>query len=716
MRIRRVIAGLAAMTALVAALLSTAGPALAQPTTPPAAATGSLPEGFPDDLRRYVDGTDEFRAAPWFSGACADRGGDIGAYVNAVMPVEDRLMYWTASDEQKTVMLGAGLTPGEASIARRIVAERSEPPKEMLPNVFPAGDSDYRLPEPTCADDVQRWTGGSAWNTWGFEWSPRPDAQSMVEIGKELGDRSVPDQAWIQPCAVHFSYCSHAFFVDCDNSDPATGDQTRCLAWNRAVGNLFGGTAVWIDANTSLSDRIQQFTDGAFEAQYAGGQAVARGFAWAWDKGAAVARFVTDPQSVIDDWANSSRDSAVELSARVLDGLASVGRFDPSADWFLRWYAYSTGIGIIVMGAMTLLALWRAAAKGETIKTISGDLFGYMPAGIVLMLFAPMFATLLVTVANNASDSISRTVGPDMGELITNLQLFTGELTATDLAGGVLVGLILFLLLIAGALAVFFGLLMHQVALPMLAVASGIGFGMWVHPQWRKKALRPVLVFIAIVFSKPLLFLLLGTVTGLLNSAMTEGGDGKLGALGQLCLVVVAFLVVGLAPWSLLRYAPLLPSRADSAGFGQSSSLMAGAIGGAGTAMWWTGRGGPGRNGATGRHGGSERLPAGGGGDGGGGGGGSGSHGTRDGDGGSAGSPTAARFADSLGSDAGTRTHRGTGAARRVTSGLGSAARGMGKAAMVATPIAAQAASGALNKARSTAESAPGDAESGSGE
>ncbi|MBF6137218.1 hypothetical protein IU433_22130 [Nocardia puris] len=710
MVIRQFIAGLAAVAALVAALLTTAVPAAAEPTSPPAAATGSLPQGFPDDLRQYVDGTDEFRSAPWFSGACVDRGGDIGAYVNAVMLVEDRLMYWTANDEQKALMLGAGLPSSDASVARGIVTKRVEPPKEMLPRVFPAGDPSYRLPEPTCADDIRRWAGTRAWNSWGFEWSPRPDAQSMVEIAKELGDRSVPELAWVQPCSVHFSYCSHAYFVDCTNSDPATGDHTRCLAWNRTVGNLFAGTAEWIDANTSLSDRIQQFTDGALEAQYAGGRAVARGFAWAWDKGAGVVRFVTDPQSVIDDWANSSRDSAVELSARVLDGLASVGRFDPSADWFLRWYAYSTGIGIIVMGAMTLLALWRAAAKGETIKTISGDLFGYMPAGVVLMLFAPMFATLLVTVANDASDSIARTVGPDMGELITNLQLFTGKLTATDLAGGVLVGLILFLLLIAGALAVFFGLLMHQVALPMLAVASGIGFGMWVHPQWRKKALRPVLVFIAIVFSKPLLFLLLGTVTSLLNSAVSDGGDGKLGTLGQLCLVVVAFLVVGLAPWSLLRYAPLLPSRSDAAGFGQSSSLMAGAIGGVGTAMWWTSRGGPGRHGATGRSGGSDRpTPADGGG-------GSGPQGARDGGGGSAASPTGARFVGALGTESGTRPRRGAAGARRVTSGLGSVARGMGKAAMAATPIAAQAASGALNKARSTAESAPGDAESGSGE
>lgn len=718
MRVRAIGAAILTATAIVAALMNGAVPAFAAPGTP-ATPSGALPEGFPADLRQFVAETDEFRSA-WLSGSCADRGGDVGAYINAAMSAEDRLMYWTASDEQKARILGGGLASvGTDNSYQRIVAERTEPPKDMLPSVFPAGDSDYRLPDSACADDLRRWAGRPAWNAWGFEWASHPDTQSMDEIAKQLQDQDVPEQVWSDPCAVHFVYCAHAFFVDCANSDPASGDQTRCLAWNRAVGKLFGGTAEWIDQNTSLSDRIGKTFDSAVQTQFAGGKAIASAFGWIWNTSVATARFINDPQSVIDDWANSAKDSAVELSSRVLDGLASVGRFDPGADWFLRWYAMSTGLGVIVMGAMTLLALWRAAGKGETLKTIGGDLFGYMPAGLLLMLFAPMFVTLLVTLANDASDAIVRAAGPDMSEMITNLNLFTGKLTATDLPGGVLVGLILFLLLIAGALAVFFGLLMHQVALPMLAVASGIGFGMWVHPNWRKKALRPVLVFIAIVFSKPLLFLMLGTLTGLLNSALTTGGPGqeKLGTLGQLCLVVVAFLVVGLAPWTLLRYAPLLPSRSDSAGFGQSGSLMAGAVGGAGTAMWWTARGGSGR-GARGSR------PADGGGDGGGGGdrstgngGSAGSSGSRTAsDGGSAGSPTAARFGNTLSANTGSKSHRGGSAARAATGTLGTVARGVGKAALMSAPIAAQAASGALNKARSTTEAAPGEAESGGAE
>ncbi|WP_405132968.1 hypothetical protein [Nocardia sp. NBC_01388] len=723
MRLRAVATVIFTATAIFTACVHSVGIAAADPGPTMPVSAGSLPDGFPTDLRQFIANTDEFKTA-WFSGTCASRGGDVGAYVNAVMPVEDRLMYWTSDDTQKAQLLGADSTvPGRGSEVQTLISQHDEPPKDMLPKVFPAGDPNYRMPAPACADDLKRWSGRTASNAWGFDWATHPDDQSMSAIRTQLGDQKVPDQVWTDPCHVGFAYCAHAYFLDCTHSDPATGDQTQCLVWNRAVGKLFGGTANWLDKNTSLSDRIQNGVDSVIGQQYAGGAAIVSAFGWLWHAGAATWRFIDNPQSVIDDWANSSKDSAVQLSSRVLDGLSSVGKFDPNADWFLHWYAMSTGIGVIVMGAMTLFALWRAAAKGETIKTISADLFGYMPAGVLLMLFAPMFATLLVSVANDGSDAITHASGPDMGQMITNLQLFTGKLTASNLAGGVIVGLILFLLLIAGALAVYFGLLMHQVALPMLAVASGIGFGMWVHPQWRKKALRPVLLFIAIVFSKPLLFLLLATMTGLLNTALTgSGGDQQqLGSLGQLCLVVVAFLVVGLAPWTLLRYAPLLPSRSDAAGFGQSGSLMAGAVGGAGTAMWWTGRRNPGRGAA----GGQQTSGGGAGGSGGGrspdssGGssGGESSTGPRTGGGSSSsGASTAARFSGTLSANAGSKPSRGRSAARKSAGAVGSVAKGLGKTAMVATPIAAQAASGALNKARSTAEAAPGEAESGSSE
>ncbi|MGX1778381.1 hypothetical protein ACWIGW_40180 [Nocardia brasiliensis] len=695
-----------ALCVLAATAIAGVATAAAQPAEQPPTAK-SLPSGFPADLRKFVGGSDEFRNAAWFSGECAPRGGDIGRYLNEAMNVEDRLLFWSASADQKKSLLG-GANAG-SNVARE-TDPAVEPPKDLLPRVFPAGDANFHMPTPVCADDVKRWAT-PAWNAWGLDWASTPDQQSMREIVKSSGEdfSAVPGLAWTDPCAAHQSFCTHAFFADCTHADTLTGDLVRCLEWNRAVGRLFVGTAQWLDRNTSFGDRFGKAMFGA-AGQSAGG-AFTKAFSWLWDATSKVARFVADPQSVIDDWANSSKDSASELSARVLDGLAATGGFDPGAAWFLRWYALSTGIGVMVMGLMTLMALWRAASRGETIKTIAGDLLGYMPAGLVLMLFAPMIAAMLVEASSLAAEAIARTAGPDMGEMIGHLKQFTGELTATDLAGGVLVGLLLFLLLIVCALSVFAGLLMHQVALPCLAVAAGIGFGMWVHPQWRKKALRPVLVFIAIVASKPLLFLLLATLTGVIDAGLTNSaGQEKLGTLSQLCLVVVAFAVAGLAPWSLLRYAPLLPSRSDAAGFGQSTSLMAGAVGGAGTAMWWSSRGVGGRSSAMRAPSPGDALstgPSGGNGD----------PRWRTADSSDGRSATESRFGQTLTRNAdsarGTWRQHGVGDAARTATSMGKRmGSGALSAGMIAAPIAAQAASGALSKARSVAEAAPGEADS----
>ncbi|MBF6333185.1 hypothetical protein [Nocardia transvalensis] len=709
------------VTALSTLTLASAGTAGADPAPGPVAPSGSLPNGFPADLRKFVGNTPEFKTA-WFTGPCKDRGGDIGAYTNAALANEDRLIYWSMTDEQKKVfVVGAAGAQGRHSLGPHLeagVEAGREPSKELLPRVFPSGDPAYALPQPACADDLKRWASPQ-WNTWGFVWSAVPDKQSLTEMRKTSGAGEVPDKAWTAPCGggVPGIYCAHAFFVNCDQADAPSGDQRNCVAWNTQVARLFAGTANWIDQNKSLNDRIDETLRDA--GVYAAGNAIVSAFTWVFGTAIPTAiKFVADPQSVIDDWANATKASAVDLSSKVLRGLVAVGAFDPSQGWFLRWYALSTGIGIAVMGLMTLLALWRAAAKGETAKTIAADLFGYLPAGVILMLFAPFLAQLIVGAANAMSESIVHISGPDMGEMVTNLEHFSGKLTAPALPGGVVVGLILFLLLIAGSLAVFFGLLMHAVALPALAIASGIGFGMWVHPKWRTKALRPVLLFIGLVASKPLLFLLLALETSVVNAALTgqPAGQGTLGTLGQLCLVVVAFIVVGLAPWSLLRYAPLLPSRSDANGFGgHSSSLLAGAVGGLGANALSRRRSRhdsstPNSDASKGqkdqRGGNDDGDP---------------SWRTADRDDGR--SPTEAHLGATMGSrrneaTSNTKTgdrDRSSGIGRKLASGLGSGvskgAAIVATAGAVAVPVAAAGAAAALEKGRAAAEAAPGEAE-----
>lgn len=748
------------LTAVVAlfAMLGLALPAAAQPTAVPntdpapgvqnATQSGKeLPKGFPDDLKKFVAGTDEFKSASWFTGVCKDKGGDMGQYSTQVMHNENRLMYWTAKESERIaawapqVMMsknpalidalvaagGAGTQMSgvdmgvEANQKAALSITDESILKGVYPNTYPLNEAaDMYPPSPTCADDLARWTTKTT-TTWGFEWSPTPDAASLAVMKKQPNADKVPDAAWTAPCAggdVPSVLCMHAMFVNCERAT-VREDVAACTEWNTRVGKLFGGTMNWIDQNTSFSDRLGETLGGMMKATpaYMGGKYIVDSYTWAWDTFGAplddLIDFVKDPSDVIDSWANKLKSSAISTTNSVLTGLAGIGEFDPARAEFVAVYAVSTGIGLLVLVLMTILAIYKSSDGGMTGEELAKSLFGYMPAGIMLMMFAPAIAQLLISLMHEMSLALVDWIGTSTDEVIGNISSVLGSLTDSTLVGGSIAAIVGFGLMFLGAMAMFFGFLMHAAALPILAVVCGIAFGMWVHPTWRKKALRPVMMFIGVVLSKPLMFLILAAVFAVINIAAkgSIADDGKLESLGQLSLIAVCFVIIGLAPFSMLKYSPILPTSADSADFGGGGSQTGqtigsgaqmfqqragGGAGGAGShnseAAGSPGRqieGGPVR-GAAGNHGGSSpahessasstHAAA------------SGGHGNHQG----GGAATAAKSAGKSG-----------GAESKLMAAAGSTVGLAAGAAVVAAPIALAAAGAAMNKAGSAAQSAP---------
>ncbi|MDJ0396173.1 hypothetical protein QMK17_22910 [Rhodococcus sp. G-MC3] len=719
---------------VVAALAALFGPAAIATAAPvpvpePGAVAGQqsatrLPAHFPDDLKKFIGGTEEFKSGPWFTGKCREQGGDLGLYISQALSNENRLMYWTASDEEKVTMIGGATfaAGGQsraidiADEATKAVADGVEPQEGALPTVFPAGDTSFHPPAGTCAGDLTRW-GTKEWSTWGFAWTQAPDADSLAAIKQLPGADAVPDSAWSDACAGGSGdqYCMHAFFVDCAKAN-AERDVRQCQDWNLAIGRLFAGTANWIDQNTGAADRAKDTLGRVIEStpQYKAGKAYVQAWSWLGDRAVDVADFVSDPSTVIDDWVNATKSSALSTTDAVLRGLNSTGDFDPTAAWFITWYAISTGLGIIVMSFAVLIAVMRSRHKGSPTELVS-NVFGYLPAGIVMMLFSLTGAQLLLELAKALTDGITAASGSTVTEMVENIYNTVGEINSETLTGGNVVGLIFFGLLLLGAMSVYLGLLMHQIGLPLTACIAGIGYGMWVHPSWRVKALRPVMTFVGIVLSKPLLFLLISIVLAGANNALLSGGGGSgdLTSLGALALIGASMVVVGLAPWGLLKWGPILPTKADSEGFGSGGGSVAGGmIGGAGSSALFRGRsGGGGRSSGGGSGsgvGGSNASP----------------RSTPSGSGVEAAgrAPHAKSGSTPTAAHSGPAGHGGGGATAGGGSKLGMATRlggklATGSASIAATsgaaaiPIAAQTASAAMNKAKSSAESAASESE-----
>jgi hypothetical protein len=581
---------LTALLMVVGALLLLVAPSAAAVTPTsgaqdaPAASSVTFPPGFPDDLKQYVAGTPQFKQGRWFHDPqCLNQGGAIGMYINDVMLNEPRLLYWSAPP---AVRLQFWVTDPIQGVPPGADPDK-EPPN--LPPTFPASTSSpraYEVPEDICTDSLKKWTT-PANNAWGFSWTGAMDAESIAAMsqGGAYYNSGIPLDELKSPCSDQGSpYCSLAFFVDCSTIMPGDqADAKACLQWNVSVGQLFAGLANYIDMNTSFLDRVKQFFGAIGDGVLSAGKWVLNAFVTSIEISAAIAQFVTDPSGAVDDVANSLHQAATDFTTKVLQGLSSVGDFDPGSGWFLAVYAASAGIGVVVMAFMALLMIIRTANGSGAREDLQEALVKYLPMGLFLSAFAPAIAAVLGQTVHGLTDGINAWESSFLVDTVAKIAL-TGTITSGLVPGGAFIGLLLFLFMVIGTFMVFVGLAIQSIALPLGGAAAGIAWGMWVHPKWRRKALRLPLTYLGVLLSKPLLFFMLGVIFALIDgnvstSVMQTGG---IPLLTQLVLVIVALIIAGLAPFSLLKHAPLLPTGADShdsqpsSGFGTSAVVGAG--------------------------------------------------------------------------------------------------------------------------------------------
>ncbi|WP_147287260.1 hypothetical protein [Nocardia otitidiscaviarum] len=598
---------LVAATTVVAA---GSGGAAAQPPTPSdVVSSTTLPSDFPADLKKYIGGTEEFRAAEWFQGACASRGGDMGAYLAGMLTNENRLMWWSMPDTARVQLLMAsqGLAAQNSTgteqlraQAEQLVREGKEPPESVMPKVFPAGDAEYHPPKDVCADDLKSWATASS-NTWGFEWAKQPDSSSLQAMRSTSGGGKVPEKAWTEPCSAEELgiYCAHAFFVDCakaDNNtatDPKAAPASTCRAWNARVGHLFAGTANWIDQNTGFGDRVARALGGAVAVanQWHMGRWVVSALSGLAAASTATLKFIENPLGAPDEWANAMKEGSIDLTTKVLKSLAGASHFDPSSEWFRNLYAVSMGLGLILMAVLAVGTIQRSSRKGSP-RELAEALFGWLPLSLFFATFAPGFAALLLEVTTSMTEDMAQLGGQPTGELLANIASFNNA-TSANFPGGSLMAIVMFGLMLVGALMVWVGLMVHDFGLPLAGMVSAISLFMLVHPKYRHKALRPVYVFVGLAFSVPMLFLLLAGIFTTTNQVFGEDRAG-LGQVAQVFTVALAMVMVGLAPWALLKWAPILPTAADSEDIGQGSSTVGDVLGSTGNAMIFARGGGVG--------------------------------------------------------------------------------------------------------------------------
>ncbi|WIX98185.1 hypothetical protein QRX60_29415 [Amycolatopsis mongoliensis] len=266
------------------------------------------------------------------------------------------------------------------------------------------------------------------------------------------------------------------------------------------------------------------------------------------------ADFVADPSTPLDELANSVHSSAFDLVKQVLNGLGGQGDVDPASPGFLTQYAAAAGIGLVIMAFSAVFAVVHSMRRGGR-DDLRESLFKYLPSAVFLITFSPAIGVLVINAANAATQGIADWGAATIGKTGSRVDTLAG-ITADKLPGGTFVGLIVSVLIVAGALGVFIVLAVEKIGLPVAGIIAGVGWGMLVHPLWRLKALRAPALWLGLVFAKPALFLLLAAAFGAFGAAGAEP-DGVAGLI-QLCLLVVALALAGAGPLLLVRKFPVL--------------------------------------------------------------------------------------------------------------------------------------------------------------
>jgi hypothetical protein len=270
--------------------------------------------------------------------------------------------------------------------------------------------------------------------------------------------------------------------------------------------------------------------------------------------------FAADPLGSIF---TATRAGAQGLAKDLVPALAHATEPDLTADWFIKAYAISFALSIIVWGFL-LLFQFVAVARGtlagqeflEVLTTKTGLFFG----GAI---FGPLIGVMIVKALGALSDSLI-----DWGIVSSSERMLEtmDSMLKTDAAaipGGVIVGILLMVCMIIGLFVVVIMLAVMLVTLYFSGVMAPLGMVWFTSAKHGSFGRKIPLLWFGILACHPLLFFMLGIAYNMIaaSASWMKWSDG-LGMLMNIIASFIALMIAGLAPMMLLKFAPVMPAGA----------------------------------------------------------------------------------------------------------------------------------------------------------
>lgn len=271
-----------------------------------------------------------------------------------------------------------------------------------------------------------------------------------------------------------------------------------------------------------------------------------------------VGNFLSDPAG---NTYKALRDSAKNLSENVLPALTHATLPDLSAEWFINAYRISFGMAVFVFVILLIPQFVNTARGRQSGADLVETLTLYGPLFIIGAMFGPALGAFLVSFFGALSDSLIRTMlKTTSGNIVDEMTKVIGNGDGDGIVGGAVFGSILmFFMVIALGLA-FIVLVVQLITLYFSGVLFPLGWVWIVDKKKRGFGSKIPFVWLGVLASHPLLFLLLGVTFSFVGSNITIFTDQvSLQKTVSLFVSILCLLIASLSPMLLFKFAPILP-------------------------------------------------------------------------------------------------------------------------------------------------------------
>jgi type IV secretion system protein TrbL len=265
-----------------------------------------------------------------------------------------------------------------------------------------------------------------------------------------------------------------------------------------------------------------------------------------------------------DPWGNTFKtlqESARNLSQSVLPTVTKATLPDLNAEWFLKAYAVTFALAIFAAVVLLIPQVVRTARGVQAGRDLLDSIGIYFPLFLISAMFGPPFGAILVNFFSSLSESIiAWGITGSAGSITSEFQKMLSESDASGIAGGAVVGVFLMLFMLLGLLLVIIMLIIQLVTLYFTGVLLPLGLVWIIDPTKRKFGTKIVSIWIGVLASHPLLFLLLSFAYLMVSGSINVFGTGNaLQKTVTLTVSLLALLMAGFAPLTLMKLAPVLP-------------------------------------------------------------------------------------------------------------------------------------------------------------